>query len=281
MIGTKETNNTVTIVGSGNVGKALFQVLKEHRRDVVLLNARTTHARGSLSGLVLLTVPDNHITAVCEKLLAQESFHVGAMIAHCSGALTSESLASARQLGHPTGSIHPLQTFPSPEQGALSLREAFFFCEGDDVCLRALLDLGHQLGRAAYSITPAAKVMYHLSAVIACNYFCALMDTAFSAAEQAGISRVVAQEAFAPLVEATLRNVFSHSCAQALTGPIARGDTTTIQKHVAALRAQNREDLLEVYAALGAATINLALKKGSIDQIQAKQCLEQLRAAPK
>jgi len=55
-------------------------------------------------------------------------------------------------------------------------------------------------------------------------------------------------------LEGTLNNIENAGIPQALTGPIARGDTETVKKHIAALQKE-APDALSVYCELGLQTI--------------------------
>jgi predicted short-subunit dehydrogenase-like oxidoreductase (DUF2520 family) len=63
-----------------------------------------------------------------------------------------------------------------------------------------------------------------------------------------------------PLVQGTLQNVNSFGLEKALTGPILRGDISTVRMHLEALR--NDPGTKEVYTALGKQTLRLAAKSG-------------------
>ena len=59
----------------------------------------------------------------------------------------------------------------------------------------------------------------------------------------------------------------------ALTGPIARGDATTVAKHLAVLPPE----LVETYCSLGLATTELALANGTIDKEAAAKLVQLLK----
>lgn len=61
-----------------------------------------------------------------------------------------------------------------------------------------------------------------------------------------------------PLIEGTLANIARIGPAKALTGPIARGDATTISQHLDALNAQGLDALKHAYLFLGQKTLELA-----------------------
>jgi predicted short-subunit dehydrogenase-like oxidoreductase (DUF2520 family) len=63
---------------------------------------------------------------------------------------------------------------------------------------------------------------------------------------------------------------------QCLTGPIARGDTGTIKKHLEALQ-KTAPAILPTYRELGLQTIPIALAKGRINQKQAQELQELMK----
>jgi predicted short-subunit dehydrogenase-like oxidoreductase (DUF2520 family) len=90
------------------------------------------------------------------------------------------------------------------------------------------------------------------------------MDAALSATEAAGIPRDVAWPGLQPLVQATLENVAMLGPEAALTGPIKRGDHETVEAHLRAL-SESAPDLVPLYRALGARTLDLAIRSGDLD----------------
>jgi len=83
-----------------------------------------------------------------------------------------------------------------------------------------------------------------------------------------GLSSDDAVRAFWPLVKGTIRNIESKGTVQSLTGPIARGDIGTVEKHLSALQ-ENLEILIEFYCRTGLLTVDVALKKGTISRERA------------
>ena len=60
-----------------------------------------------------------------------------------------------------------------------------------------------------------------------------------------------------------------------MTGPIARGDLTTVKKHVEAL-GEKAPELLELYARLGLETIPIGVGKGTLSSERAEALRELL-----
>ncbi|MCD4700031.1 MAG: DUF2520 domain-containing protein [Phycisphaerae bacterium] len=227
-----------------------------------------------LGRLVLLTVSDDAIEPVCRSLAEAGCFSDGAVVAHCCGAIASDVLSSARELcGAAVGSMHPLQTFPDVDAGLAKLPGSYCFCEGDERAVEALEDFARAVGGKPVRMEAKGKLLYHASAVMACNYFTALMDSALAAAGHAGIDRGDALSALEPLVRATMENVFANGPEKALTGPIARGDEKLVSRQFADISSAD-ENLGDLYRALGLWTVDVALRKGTIDENKAKKLRE-------
>ena len=286
---------SIAIIGAGKVGTAVgalavragYRVTAVAGRD----RRRTEQAASRIGAevpvlspleaagraeLVLLTVPDDAIETSCDELVAARAFARGSLVAHCSGALSSECLDPARrELGCHVASFHPLQSFPTVEAALASLPGSYCFGEGDEAALAALEELGAAIGAHCVRIETRHKALYHAAAVMACNYLTGLLDAALALATTARIERRTAWQALEPLIRATVENISELGTEAALTGPIARGDTKTVAAHLAALD-ESAHELSGLYRALGSWTVDLALRKGSIEAADARSLREAL-----
>jgi len=227
--------------------------------------------------LVLITVPDDRIAEVCEQLARRQAFTPGTIVAHCSGALSSEVLSSARdECCCLIGSMHPLQTFPTVDAAVRRLPGSWCFCEGDETAVTCLMRLAEAIGARAARITPAGKVAYHAAAIVACNYLVTLMDAAATLARQAGLDRQTWLSAAEPMIRAGMDNVMAIGPEKALTGPVARGDIKTIRMHLDALAAADA-GLRQLYAVCGLQTVELAMRAGKIPAEVAAEMREMFR----
>jgi predicted short-subunit dehydrogenase-like oxidoreductase (DUF2520 family) len=73
----------------------------------------------------------------------------------------------------------------------------------------------------------------------------------------AGLPEATAREALAPLLLGAARSIAGRELPDALTGPVARGDVATVERHLAALA--DEPDLLELYRRLAAELLRLPL----------------------
>jgi predicted short-subunit dehydrogenase-like oxidoreductase (DUF2520 family) len=198
----------------------------------------------------LLCVPDEAIADAAESL-APRARSVR-LAGHTSGASTLAALEPFVSAGAGTFSLHPLQTVPDtatdftacPAAIAGSSGEALAFARG----------LAERLGMRAFEVPEERRAAYHAAAAIASNFLVTLEQSAAELLERAGIDD--ARELLSPLVLRTAAN-WSERGADALTGPIARGDEATVERHLEAVRAVDPE-LAELYAALAARTRAIA-----------------------
>lgn len=227
--------------------------------------------------IVLICVSDNEIELVTKQLAEEEAFRKEAVVAHLSGALESSVLKPARDLcGAYIASAHPLKTFPSVTAAIDEEPGTHWFLEGDVQAVERLSQLISRLGDFPHAITSEGKAIYHAASVVACNYLSTLMDTALEMMEQASVDKTVAWSALRPLVYGTLNNIDKMGPEAALTGPIVRGDEVTVEKHMLAL-ADSPEGERRLYAALGLKTVDLARRKGTIDESAANKIIEKLK----
>lgn len=256
---------SVTILGRGRVGRTLATLAERRGHSVRLRPGRGEGPAAAIPpGLVLLTVPDDAIAEVAERLAGSGQLGEGHVVAHCSGALGSEVLGPLRRCGCAVGSMHPLQTFPDAEAGATRFAGSWCFIEGDASAVAALEAFVEGLGARAERIATDAKPLYHAAAVLACNCWVPLIEAACRLADRAGIAEADFLPALRPLLEATVANVVDRGPAAALTGPVVRGDAETLAREVHAMAgADPRAGSL--YNAAGLWTLDLAVRAGRLD----------------
>ncbi len=174
--------------------------------------------------VVLITVPDDQIAAVAAAITPGR-----AVVVHASGAKGLDVLAPhARR-----ASVHPLMSLPDPETGAGKLRRGGVFAvAGDPVAERIVTALG---GRPV-AVDDGRRPLYHATAAVAANHLVALCAQVERLAARAGVPL----DAYWDLMETTLENVRRSGPIPSLTGPAARGDSSTISLHLEALPTDER-----------------------------------------
>jgi predicted short-subunit dehydrogenase-like oxidoreductase (DUF2520 family) len=224
------------------------------------------------ASIVLLTVSDNEIEMLCKELSDKGAFVNGPIVAHTSGALSSSVLSSAkRDCVYKAASAHPLQTFAAAECARKDLSGTHWFLEGDTEAVEELTKMVLALGGKPNLITSEQKPLYHAASVVASNYLASLIDVALRIMETASIDRTTSLAALQPLIKSTIDNALEIGPEHALTGPISRGDTVTLQHHLNALKSTPSFE--NIYRSVALHTVTLALRKGSINDRQADELL--------
>lgn len=249
----------IGIIGSGRLGTALSSALLAARYTHIHVASRTAGSIDAVvetCALVFLAVPDRAIGSLAETL----AWHAGQGVVHCSGALRLDALSVATTRGALAGCLHPLQTFPgasTPADDAERFRGITCGVEGASPLGDLLEGIAGDLGAWTVRLAGVDRARYHAAAVLVSNDVAALMAAGTRAWAQAGLPEDAAREALAPLLFAAASNVARLPLAQALTGPIARGDTETVARHLEALAGD--PDLVGVYRALGRELLRLDL----------------------
>ena len=217
----------IDVIGSGRVGSAVSARLRE----------QGVGAGADDPELVLLCVPDDAIASVAAGVAP------GPWVAHVSGATPLAALAPHTR----RFSVHPLQTF-TRSRGAEQLDGAWAAVTAETEEARETgRALAETLGLRPFDLDDSARTLYHAGAVFASNYVVTLQRAAALLFESAGAP----PEALEPLLRRTIDNGFE------LTGPISRGDWTTIAAHRAAIQRE-RPELAHLYETLAGATLALA-----------------------
>jgi len=216
--------------------------------------------------LIFITTPDDAIARVA----AEVNWHPGQSVVHCSGADSTDILKQAKEAGAEVGAFHPLQTFASPQQAMENIPGSTFALEAEKPLLGTLKSMAAALDGQWVELKASDKVLYHAAAVFACNYMVTLVKLATDLWQTFDVSQEKATQALVPLLRGTLHNIETIGIPQCLTGPIARGDIGTINKHLDALESA-APNLLSTYRELGRQTIPIAIAKGKIDELQARE----------
>ena len=266
----------LSIVGAGRVGKALGRCLHElgWRVGVVVTRSIPT-ARAAVraigaghptdrltcqllaSDVVLMATPDGVISGVAADLahLGGHEWH-GKAVLHTSGALDSSALEALADAGAATGSIHPMQTFSG--QSVPELAGCVFGIDGSPAALKIARKMIRQMGGVPVRLSGPNKAAYHAAGTIACAHVLALLEAATRLLMAQGFTRRQAARALLPLTRQTLDNLERIGPHAAWTGPMNRGDFSTVQRHAEALSSFPPEfpDAYKAVARLAAAVLS-------------------------
>lgn len=273
MLPAMKSKPRIAIIGAGNLAGALAISLRAAGYEIESVIGRTTatcqararklarevgaHASiqlpgNSLANVAWFCVPDGEIDKASHTVAKQIDWR-GRVALHSSGALTSDELDVLRQSGAVVASAHPLMTFV--RRSRPSFTAVPFAIEGDPQAVRVARKLIEDLGGCPHPIRKENKGAYHAWATLVSPLFTALLATAETVAEAAGIPRKKSRERVIPILHQTLENYAALGAASGFSGPIVRGDVNTVKRHLRVLHDVPRA--LEVYRALGGAAVDM------------------------
>jgi predicted short-subunit dehydrogenase-like oxidoreductase (DUF2520 family) len=264
----------VNIIGAGRLGKTIGHLLVRHqlvrigaicnRSETSSINAIKFIGQGKYcptigelppADITFITTPDDLIPVTCKELSKNQFIKKGSIVLHCSGSLTSDALISIKEKGCYVASVHPMGGFAKPELSVEQYNGTYCAIEGDNEAFPDVRSLFNSIGSITYEIDKIKKSSYHAAGVFASNYLVTLAQQALSCMKDADVESEVAMHIITNIMRGTVSNLEKTlSPGQSLTGPIKRGDISTITKHLESLTDMEQKRL---YSVLGKATLHL------------------------
>jgi predicted short-subunit dehydrogenase-like oxidoreductase (DUF2520 family) len=253
-----EPRLTVAMVGAGNLARAVATWLPKAgiRIDEIVVRKRSRHSlplarkcKAQLAtfedarfdaDVIWLLVSDSAIRSCAEQISGSRNWK-GKIVLHASGALCSDELQSLRRHGASVASAHPMMTFVPGE--VPRMEGLAWTVEGDRRAVVAAGTLIRKLGGSVFEIKKKDKPLYHAFGAFLSPLLVVHLHAAVATAKAAGIPGSSLTRFMRPIVQKTLENLFAHieekgGTAKAFSGPLVRGDTVTIERHLAALRGR-------------------------------------------
>lgn len=281
---------TINIIGAGRLGKTLAklciiykvgqlkgicnQSMDSSRLAIQFIGAGQAYkniADLPPADLTIITTADEKIAVASAELAQSTNLKKGSTIIHCSGSLSSQILCSLTKKGVYLASVHPMQSFADPELSIAQFKGTYCAIEADEQAEKICQNFFNKIGAQTFFIKREHKQLYHAAGVIASNYLVTLAAQALNCFNTAGIATETAIAIILSLMQSTLKNLNkTHSPQQALTGPIARGDCSIIQRHI---EIMPNESLSQFYKLLAELTIELT-EHDEVLKAKLKQALQ-------
>lgn len=270
-------------IGAGKVACSFGQYLRKKGMEIAGYASRSEKSAEEAAALtgsraltkdelvkeadyIFVTTTDDAIADVARELAGKDLS--GKYLFHMSGAANSGVFNECKKKGAKCYSLHPLYSFA--DKNSYHLENTVFSVEGEEIGL--IEDFLSQAGLNYFVIRAEDKIKYHAAAVFVSNYLVALAKIAENIFVDCGLGKEQCSAGVTPLIESTLLNIKKKGIEKALTGPIARGDIHTIEKHLGELGAYRK-----VYSELGLVALTVAEENATVTDEQAvfiKELLE-------
>ncbi len=207
------------------------------------------------SDITILSTPDGAVSEVWDTL--DKKLLAGKIICHLSGSLSSDVFSNSRDYGVEPISIHPMFAFSNKESVYEQLKNVSFTLEGSERAVTVWRDIFSRLGNPTIRMEASLKGKYHAAASILSNHVIAVLATGYELLMECGFSKEEARSFSQTLVMDNVEHVIKDGVTNALTGPIERGDTGTVNTHFSVLN----EEQAKLYRACGRKLLKLAKEK--------------------
>ncbi|MCW2927773.1 MAG: oxidoreductase [Thermoleophilia bacterium] len=285
----------VGIIGAGRLGRALVHALDRAGHEVVAASTRTAASRDLLrrsidvptfgdvvevarrSEVLVCCVPDDALAAIVAQLASElGDADLPDVVVTVSGATALATFAPLVDRGVAAARIHPLQVFTDASGPESFVGVTAAIAVTDPATFDCARSVAESIGLHPVAIDEAHRAAWHAAATIAANYSVTLLAAARDLAVQAGVEEADALASLGALARGAIGRAMEEGPEAALTGPISRGDSGTVDAHLASLEDGPSPELATMYRELGARTVELARRDGRLDVASAARMLRAL-----
>ena len=216
--------------------------------------------------LVFITTVDGMITPVASEI----KWRAGQMAVHCSGANSTVLLEPAKKQGALVGVFHPGNMFADKKQAIINIAGSTFDIEAEEPLLSVFKEMAAALDGHWIEVKANERPAYHVAIELPSLYLMLQFRLAVDLFKAMKIPEERAVDVLLQFIKVTTNNIENFGTSKALTGPVDRGDTETIKRHIDGLR-RIYPAVLPLYRELALQNIPYAIKHGSIDEKKAKE----------
>jgi predicted short-subunit dehydrogenase-like oxidoreductase (DUF2520 family) len=280
----------VGVISAGRVGAVLGAALARAGHLVAAVAAVSTQSRARCAALLpdvpilapdavaaaaellVLAVPDDTLAGLATGLAATGAVNAGTLVAHTSGAHGIEVLEPLTEIGGLPLALHPVMTFTGTDVDLHRLDGACFGVTTVEPLRPVAEALVIEMGSEPVWIAEELRTTYHAALAFGANNLVTLVTESADLLRRAGAANP--ERLLGPLLGAALDNSLRHG-DRALTGPVARGDASTVSAHLRAIAARAPE-ALSAYVEMSRLTAVRALAAGTLSAGRAEALLDVL-----
>jgi len=269
----------ISIIGKSRAGGSIASALRANKNGAFVLHSQiSAHAllglrserdaaaarqvlrRNGGPDVLIIATNDDSIDATAREALRVAGNTVVRII-QLAGSRPSTLLPAVEGVARLT--LHPIQTFP--RINASQLTGITWTVASDEPSAivwgkRFVKALG---AKRPIVLTNEQLPLYHAMLSLSANGIAILLGAAEAIMRGLGLNEREMKLAIQPLMERSLANALARPAGDALTGPIARGDSKTIASHKHAIAALDQPAIAALYDALERSTRELTVANGT------------------
>jgi len=254
--------NTVSIGDVSNRSKASSQ---RAVHQVGAGNAVNNIAEMEAADYWLIGTNDEQIAGVAYAVAESRQDLCGSLVFHLAGRFGLDVLQPLGDSGALLAALHPVRSLTDAQISLNGFTGTACVAEGSDAALSMLEPLLTSIGGTWLPVAAIDRGLYHASVSVISNITKAVAWKAQKWQRKAGLPEETAAAVTHQLLNSTMEDLFRSGAKQSITGPVVRGDTSTIEAHVEAIRSTHPEDV-EVYRVLARTVLELAQERGDLDE---------------
>lgn len=277
----------VGVIGVGRAGSVLAVALQRAGHRVTAVAARSERSRSraadllpqaavvsipevfAATDLVLLTVPDDELLGLVQGAASGGWAGREQFVVHSSGRYGVTELDPLR--AQPMA-LHPVMTLNGRPDDVERLVGCPFGVTAPEHLMTVAAALVVEMGGEPMFVSEEKRPLYHAALAHSANHMITLVAEAMDLLRLAGLDQP--DRMLGPLLDAALANALAHG-DNALTGPVSRGDSGTVEAHLNELTSVSPA-MADAYRALARRTADRALAAGNLDPALAARLLEVL-----
>jgi predicted short-subunit dehydrogenase-like oxidoreductase (DUF2520 family) len=213
----------------------------------------------------LIGANDDQIKKLAATLSAEQPGLDGSLVFHLAGRFGLEVLAPLAGSGAYLAALHPVRSLTDAKILLEEFSGTACVAEGSDDPLQCLRPLIETIGGSWLPVETIDRGLYHASVSIISNITKSVAWKAQKWQQKAGLPAETAASVTHQLLQSTMEDLTRAGARQTITGPVVRGDTSTIEAHLEAIRSFHPEDI-DVYRVLARTVLELAQERGDLDE---------------
>ena len=224
----------------------------------------------------LIGANDGELQKLAGEIAHKQPGLEGAMVFHLAGRFGLDVLGPLAGSGAQLAALHPVRSLTDAQITIDDFAGTACVAEGSEQSLALLKPLITSIGGVWLPVSAIDRGLYHASVSIVSNITKSVAWKAQKWQQKAGLPAETAEAVTHQLLQSTMEDLNRAGARQTITGPVVRGDTSTVEAHMEAIRNSHPEDI-DVYRVLARTVFELAQERGDLDEETLKRFMELFR----